>query len=121
MVVCVRCKSCAILILQLHSSLFPRVQEFSGSFQLDASLASVVGKQMADLEALIASCGVGDAADARQLVATAVAIAFMRARLGHLEDQWQLVVAKSLKWLSKEAAKHSKTADDFLDVAASIF
>jgi len=97
------------------------LQEFSGSFQLNASLASVVGKQLGDLEALVAASGVGDVDVAKQLVATAVAIAFARARLADLEDQWELVVAKSLKWLAKEAAKHAKTADDFITAAASLF
>jgi hypothetical protein len=97
------------------------LQAFSGSFELTSGFADVVGVPQAKIAELAAKSGVDDKAAATLMMATAVAIAFFRQKLADLEDQWELVVSKSLKWLTKQAKAHSASVDTFIDSAAALF
>jgi len=96
------------------------LQNFSGSFDLNAALATAVSIDLAELEKLLDG-DIADTAAARRLAGTAIAIAFLRARLPELEPQWELVAAKALKWLGKEAKAVGTTANESLDAAATKF
>lgn len=94
------------------------LQDFSGMFDLSAALAAVVGVDLDQLNPLVDA---GNSAISRQLVATAVAIAFFRFKLTDLEEQWELVAAKSLKWLTKEAKKQGISVDEIVEAATALF
>ena len=87
------------------------LQQFDGSF--DASVVSVTGSDASTLAALAAELGVSVEA-----VATALAVAFFETKLAHLQDDWQLIVAKARKWLTKNITTIS--AQDLIARAAEL-
>jgi hypothetical protein len=92
------------------------LQQFDGSFLLNAALCGVVGVDIAKLQALVTELSVSDVA-----VATAVAIAFFETKLGHMQDDWSLLVNKARKWLTKTltAAGSATTIGQLVDRCVS--
>lgn len=85
------------------------LQEFSGCFMLNQKLADLTGASVVTMETkaahLATEYGVsGDTA--RQIVATAVAVAYMRQSLASLRDEWELIDTKALRWLAKQSGTH---------------
>eukprot|EP00041_Stephanoeca_diplocostata_P021253 m.490577 g.490577 ORF g.490577 m.490577 type:complete len:941 (-) comp21779_c0_seq1:160-2982(-) len=89
------------------------LQDFSGCFLLNQSLVDVTGVSMAVMttkaEQVAAACGVSSDTAAR-MVATSVAIAFLRSALKALQSEWELIDTKATRWLNKQ----SRAQDDYV-------
>jgi len=80
-------------------------QDFGGSFDLTAALTALLG---CDLDAALAMAArIGGGTEAKRLVATALAITFMRTALSSLEGEWKLVEAKAMTFIKRSAAAAS--------------
>jgi hypothetical protein len=71
-------------------------QEFSGAFDLTASLMAMVGCDLAEAKAAAQRLKISE-----RLVATALVITFFRNKLAALRTEWTLIEAKAAKFLKK--------------------
>jgi hypothetical protein len=93
------------------------LQEFDGAFPMTDELAVAVGRSFADLTAHAAAAAAASPGVA--LVATcfssAVAIVYLQTVLAGRKDEWELMAAKTLKWLQSKVG--SEAADGLIAAA----
>ena len=104
-------------------------QQFNGSFKLDAALARVVGKSLADLEGALDAqklAPLSDHADVRAIWATAIALASFEKHHAASQDLWSMVAEKAKNYLIgllKATGLDRKAArvkvDEFVQIATS--
>jgi hypothetical protein len=73
------------------------LQHADGSWDLDASLAPAIGRDLHEIEAAL---GPDNASAAARAWATALAVVWLRRNAADVEDQWRLIAAKAESWLS---------------------
>jgi hypothetical protein len=78
------------------------LQEFNGEFPLNETLASIVGIPLATITAAMDAWVNGGAVQA--WFGVVIAIAFFRTQLTTRKSEWELVEAKSVRWLAKNIA-----------------
>jgi hypothetical protein len=97
------------------------LQEFDGAFPMTDELAVAVGRTFAELSAAaaaaVAAASPGVALDAT-CFSSAAAIVYLRTVLAARRDEWELVAAKTLKWLQSKAGSE---ADGLIAAAEAFF
>jgi hypothetical protein len=91
------------------------LQDFDGSYELNARLASVLGVSLDAVQKAAVAAGVSEL-----LLATACAILFFENKLSHLADDWQLIVSKARKYLGKACKTAGVQVDAVLAAAGSL-
>ena len=95
------------------------LQHADGSWDLDASLAAAIGRDLHEIEAAI---GPDTAPAAARTWATALAIAWLRRNAADVQDQWRLIAAKAESWLSgsggraPDGSSWLEAAEEFLAI-----
>ncbi len=74
------------------------LQAADGSWSLDADLAAVLGRDLADLEAALAG-STGAPEDIRRAWATALALAWLHAHAMHVAAEWRMLAVKARTWI----------------------
>ena len=77
------------------------LQHADGSWDLTPELATILGRDLSDLESALA--GTGHRPDARRAWATALALVWLDVHGGHTRDEWQLLANKARRWLDVAA------------------
>jgi uncharacterized protein YegL len=75
------------------------LQRADGSWELDGEFAKAVSLKLRGLEQLL-SDAVGDPAEARRALATAIALEWLEKHAGAERGEWELLALKAAKWLS---------------------
>ncbi|KAI0517045.1 von Willebrand factor type A domain-containing protein [Xylaria bambusicola] len=70
-----------------------RLQKFDGSWRWEQSLLEITGAILSKAKAPVQE---------DSILATALAIAFLRTRMAHSADAWELIVDKAVLWLTKQ-------------------
>ena len=91
------------------------LQDFDGSFELTARLASSIKVAMETIAQTAGAAGVSEL-----IMATAFAVAYFETKLADLADDWQLVVMKARKWLSKSCKSAGADMDATLAKACAL-
>eukprot|EP00128_Syssomonas_multiformis_P018323 Colp12_sorted_trinity150504_noHs@26752 len=76
------------------------VQKADGSFLL-SDVAILLGVKVDELEKNQPKCGL-DSGDEKLAWATALVVVFLQKQLASMEEDWELMAKKSLKWLKKK-------------------
>jgi len=88
------------------------LQQFNGSFQLNASLGSCLGVNLSSIEQAVRSNGWDGSA-----FATVVALVYFQKKMDSLKDDWELIADKSKIWLLKNFRDE---ADNMYDAAVKL-
>jgi Ca-activated chloride channel family protein len=91
------------------------LQRADGSWDLTPAFASAMGLDVAGLEAGLDA--VGTHPDARQVWATALALAWLEHRYADAREEWTLLARKARRWLG-ERAGDAQTLSEWEDAAA---
>jgi hypothetical protein len=95
-----------------------RLQRADGSWELSESLARILGKRLADLEARLTAMG-GQDAESRRAWATALALYWLQAEAAAWPAEWKLLAQKARRWLDRCPARLAGGVA-WLDAAAMI-
>ena len=90
------------------------LQQAEGLWKLDASLAGVLSKSLAELEG---ACPVGCQGDVRQVWATVLALAYLEACLSGQREEWELVAMKAEFWLEGQSLPAGTTLQALREAA----
>jgi len=81
------------------------LQQAAGTWQLNDSLAQIVGKPLSIIIAAIPS-GISHI-----IWATAIAVEFLEIKFNAVRDDWSLLAEKAIKWLRNELASINNSYD----------
>jgi hypothetical protein len=80
------------------------LQRADGSWKMSRQLEEVMGSDLFGPEVQIATA-TPRLGDFRDVWATAVALAWLERRAGHLRGEWEMVAAKGRRWLQDAVAE----------------
>ncbi|KIW63114.1 hypothetical protein PV04_09990 [Phialophora macrospora] len=93
------------------------LQEFDGSWQVSDRLLELLGVSANQFTSL--DVGINSAVGNKTHRATAMAIAWLKAKVPAEEDVWEMVVEKAMGWLSAESGDGN--ADEAVKLAGKVF
>ena len=74
-------------------------QQVSGFWNLNASLAQLIGKSLSDLES---ACPIEMKKEMSGVWATVLAVSLLQTRYSSQQDEWELIAMKAESWLKKQ-------------------
>lgn len=80
-------------------------QNFSGNWSFSNDLESVVGIAAAEARKAVDEAGLKHTGGNDDVLATAIAIAFLRIKLGDQKDAWEMMVDKAVMWMEEQVGE----------------
>lgn len=77
-------------------------QSFSGKWSLNSELEEVTGIKVVEARKAIEAAGLKQNGGGDDMLATAIAIAFLRKRLGEQKEAWEMMVDKAVMWMEEQ-------------------
>ena len=95
-------------------------QRASGAWQLNSTIAKLLNKSVADMEAM-SPFNKSQSESLSTIWATCIVIAWLELKCADLKDEWEILANKANAWLKKQSFPQLFTFDSVLDVARKLF